>query len=131
MTSAARAVMLCALTLGGCTSFDAYSFDHSAHAAGWRAAQVVEVGRMADLASTADRDCGTNGGPDAPYAVVRFRNGGVRSRSLGTGRLPAGVVPKVGDKVEVNILDCAAPLAIAGHARPADQSGSVSGTPSR
>lgn len=131
MTSAARAVMLCALALGGCTAFDTYSSGHSAHAAGWRAAQVVEVGRAADLASTVDRDCGTGGGPDAPYAVVRFRNGGVRSRSLGTGRLPAGVMLKVGDQVEVNILDCAAPLAVSGAERPGSQSGSVSGTPSR
>jgi hypothetical protein len=128
VTSPARAAVLCVLALGGCTAFDAHSLDHTA---GWRAAQVVDVGRAADLAGTADRDCGTDGGPDAPYAVVRYRNGGVRSRSLGTGRLPAGVVPKVGDKVEVNILDCAAPLALAGHAGPADQSGSVSGTPSR
>lgn len=131
MTSVARAVVLSALALGGCTAFDAHSLDHTAHAAGWRAAQVVDVGRAADLAGTVDRDCGTDGGPDAPYAVVRYRNGGVRSRSLGTSRLPAGAVPKVGDKVEVNILDCAAPLAVAGQARPADQSGSVSGTPSR
>lgn len=131
MTPAARAVVLCALALGGCTAFDAHSLDHAAHASGWRAAQVVDVGRAADLAGTVDRDCGTGGGPDAPYAVVRYRNGGVRSRSLGTGRLPAGPVPKVGDRVEVNILDCAAPLAFAGQAGPADQSGSVPGTPSR
>jgi len=128
VTSAARAVVLCALALGGCTAFDAHSLDHAAHASGWRAAQVVDVGRAADLAGTVDRDCGTGGGPDAPYAVVRYRNGGVRSRSLGTGRLPVGPVPKVGDRVEVNILDCAAPLALAA---PVGQSGSSSGTPSR
>ncbi len=108
--------------LGGCSAFDAHSFDRSA---GWRAAEVVSVGRAGDLAATADRDCGSDGGAAAPYAVVRYRNGGVHSRSVGTGRWPAGARLKVGDAVEVNVLDCAAPLALPG------QSGSNSGTPSR
>ncbi|MGJ7615298.1 MULTISPECIES: hypothetical protein [unclassified Variovorax] len=120
MRSAGRAAVLWALALGGCTALDAHSFDHSA---GWRAAQVVAVGRAADLAGTVDRDCGSPGDGTAPYAVVRYRNGGVHTRSLGTGRLPAGAVPAVGDAVHVNILDCAAPLVV--------QSGSSSGTPSR
>lgn len=117
-----RMVALWALTLGGCTAFDAHSFDHSA---GWRAAQVVSVGRAGDLAKTADHDCGVEGGAAAPYAIVRYRNGGVHTRSIGTGHWPAGASLKVGDEVEVNILDCAAPLALLG------QRGSVSGTPSR
>jgi len=55
---------------------------------------------------------------------VRYRNGGVHTRSLGTARLPAGAELRLGDEVHVNILDCAAPLVSA-------QSGSSSGTPSR
>ncbi len=121
MRSAGRAAVLWALALGGCTALDAHSFDHSA---GWRAAQVVAVGRAADLAGTVDRDCGAPGGGSAPYAVVRYRNGGVHTRSLGTARLPAGAELRLGDEVHVNILDCAAPLVAA-------QSGSSSGTPSR
>ncbi|MET3389392.1 hypothetical protein ABIC33_000015 [Variovorax sp. 1140] len=117
-----RLFLLGALMLGGCSAFDAHSFDRSA---GWRAAEVVSVGRAGELAATADRDCGSDGGAAAPYAVVRYRNGGVHSRSVGTGRWPAGALLKVGDAVEVNVLDCAAPLALPG------QSGSSSGTPSR
>ena len=120
-----RSALLCALMLGGCSAFDAHSFDRSA---GWRAAQVVSIGKMGELAATADRDCGADGGAAAPYAVVRYRNGGVHTRSVGTGRWPAAAELKVGDAVEVNILDCAAPLALAA---PAGQSGSSSGTPSR
>ncbi|RSZ29983.1 MULTISPECIES: hypothetical protein [unclassified Variovorax] len=122
MRGVRRATFLLALALGGCSAFDAHSFDHSA---GWRAAQVVSVGRTGDLVATADRDCGADGGADARYAVVRYRNGGVHTRSLGTGRWPAGAALKVGDAVEVNILDCAAPLALAG------QRGSMPGAPSR
>lgn len=117
-----RATLLWALALGGCSAFDAHSFDH---AAGWRAAQVVSVGRAGDLAATADRDCGAEGGTAAPYAVVRYRNGGVHTRSLGTGRWPAGAALKAGDAVEVNILDCALPLALPG------QRGSMPGAASR
>ncbi|QNK67289.1 hypothetical protein [Variovorax sp. PAMC26660] len=122
MTSTGRVAMLWALALGGCTAMDAHSFDHSA---GWRAAQVVSVGSAGELSSTVDRDCGADGGTTASYAVVRYRNGGVHTRSLGTGRWPAGAEPKVGDAVHVNILDCAAPLALA------DQKRSASGTPPR
>ncbi|WP_418116448.1 hypothetical protein ABL849_16190 [Variovorax sp. 375MFSha3.1] len=117
-----RSALLCALMLGGCSAFDAHSFDRSA---GWRAAEVVSVGRAGELAATVDRDCGSDGGAAVPYAVVRYRNGGVHSRSLGTGRWPAGARLNVGDAVEVNVLDCALPLALPG------QSGSSSGTPSR
>lgn len=120
MRSAGRDAVLWVLALGGCTAFDAHSFDHSA---GWRAAQVVAVGRAADLAGTVDRDCGSPDGGTAPYAVVRYRNGGVHTRSLGTGHLPAGAGLRLGDEVHVNILDCAVPLVA--------QSGSSSGTPSR
>lgn len=122
MRGVRRSTVLWALTLGGCTSFDAHSFDHSA---GWRAAQVVSVGRAGDLARSADRDCGAEGGAEAPYAIVRYRNGGVHSHSLGTGHWPVGAVLKVGEAVEVNTLDCAALLALPG------QRGSISGTPSR
>jgi hypothetical protein len=107
MTRMWRASVLWAFVLGGCTAFDAHSFDP---AAGWHAAQVVSVGRAGDLSGSADRDCGTAGDAPARYAVVRFRNGGVHSRSLGTSRLPAGTELKVGDAVYVNILDCSAPL---------------------
>ncbi|WP_295982079.1 hypothetical protein [uncultured Variovorax sp.] len=117
-----RLFLLGVLTLGGCSAFDAHSFDRSA---GWRAGEVVSVGRAGELASGADRDCGSDGGAAAPYAIVRYRSAGVHSRSLGTGRWPAGVQLKAGDAVEVNVLDCALHLALPG------QSGSSSGTPSR
>jgi hypothetical protein len=114
--------VLWAFALGGCAAFDAHSFDP---AASWHAAQVVSVGRADDLSSSADRDCGAAGDTSARYAVVRYRSGGVHSRSLGTARLPADTELKVGDAVYVNILDCTAPLMT-----PA-QRGSVSGMPSR
>lgn len=124
MTPVWRASVLWVFALGGCTAFDAHSFDP---AAGWHSAQVVSVGRAGDLSGTADRDCGTAGGDaSARYAIVRFRNGGVHSRSLGTTRLPTDAELKVGDAVYVNVLDCGAPL-VAARA----QRGSVSGTPSR
>ena len=122
MTAAWRASVLWAFALGGCAAFDAHSLDH---AAGWHAAQVVGVGRASELSGTADRDCGAPGEASARYVVVRYRNGGIHSRSLGTDRLPASTELKVGDAVYVNILDCAAPLMT-----PA-QSGSISGAPPR
>ncbi|MDP9895546.1 hypothetical protein J2W32_004806 [Variovorax boronicumulans] len=123
MSPALRASVLWAFALGGCTAFDAHSLDR---AAGWHAAQVVAVGRAGDLSGTADRNCGAAGDASARYAVVRYHNGGVHSRSLGTDRLPADTELKVGDAVYVNILDCAAPLMMT-----PDQSGSMSGAPSR
>jgi hypothetical protein len=122
-----RACAPWALALGGCTAFDVQSFDQSFdRTAGWHLAQVVAVGRAGDLAASADRDCGTNDGDAAArYAIVRYRSGGVHSRSLGTGRWAAGTGLEVGDTVYVNILDCAVPLALPG------QRGSVSGAPSR
>ena len=107
MSPAWRASVLWAFALGGCAAFDAHSLDRPA---GWHAAQVVGVGRAGDLSGTADRDCGKAGDVSARYVVVRYRNGGVHSRSLGTDRLPAGTELRVGDAVYVNILDCAAPL---------------------
>jgi len=107
MTLVWRASVLWAFALGGCAAFDVHSFDP---AAGWHAAQVVSLGRAADLSRSADRDCGAAGDASARYAVVRFRNGGVHSRSLGTTRLPAGAALAVGDAVYVNVLDCSAPL---------------------
>ena len=123
MSPAWRASVLWAFALGGCAAFDAHSLDR---AAGWHAAQVVAVGRAGDLSGTADRDCGAAAGDaSARYAVVRYHNGGVHSRSLGTDRLPVDTELKVGDAVYVNTLDCAAPLMT-----PA-QRGSNSGAPSR
>jgi hypothetical protein len=110
-----------ASALAGCAAFDAQAFDRSS---GWHAAEVVAVGRADALAGGVDRDCGGPGGGSAPYAVVRYRNGGVHTRSLGTARLPAGTALRPGDEVHVNILDCAAPLVAA-------QSGSSSGAPPR
>jgi hypothetical protein len=95
------------IALGGCTALDAHS---SGRLAAWHAAQVVSVGRAADLAGLVEQDCGADDGPSAPYAVVRYRAGGVHSRSLGTGRLPEGTELHAGDTVYVNVLDCGAPL---------------------
>ena len=107
MTPLRCVAVLWTLALGGCVAFDAHSGDH---AAAWHAAQVVRIGQAGELAASADTDCGAEGGPSARYAVVRYRNGGVHTRSLGTGRLPAGTELKVGDAVYVNVLDCSAPL---------------------
>lgn len=121
MTAAGRAAVLWALALGGCTALDAHSFDR---ATGWRSAQVVAVGSAAELAPAVDRDCGGGNEPSSTYAVVRYRNGGVHTRSLGTAHLPAGAELKVGDAVHVNVLDCAVPLVAA-------QSDRSSAAPSR
>lgn len=112
MTFAGRVAMLgvlAALALGGCAGFD--------HSPGWRAAEVVALGRAGDLAASADQDCRAAGAPTAPYAVVRYQNGGLHSRSLGTDQLPAGAGLKVGDEVYVNILDCTAVLTLPGQHR--------------
>lgn len=109
MTLLRRTGLLWALALGGCASFDAHSYDR---AAGWHAAQVVAVGRADALAVTVDRDCGGSIGGAAAYVVVRYRNGGVHSRSLGTSRLPQGVPLSVGDAVYVNVLECKVALAL-------------------
>jgi hypothetical protein len=107
MTSLRRAGLLWTLALGGCASFDAHSLDR---AAGWHAAQVVAVGRADALGRSADRDCGGSGAE--AYVVVRYRNGGVHSRSLGTSRLPPGVPLSVGDAVYVNLPECKVTLAL-------------------
>ncbi|MFM9923086.1 hypothetical protein VLK31_08855 [Variovorax sp. H27-G14] len=89
--------------------------DRADRAGGWHAAQVVAVGRADALATTVDQDCGCaadSSGNPRPYAVVRYRNGGVHSRSLGTSRLPAGVPLRVGDAVYVNLRDCKVTLAL-------------------
>ena len=75
-------------------------------ALGWRSATVVDIGRAADLAPTVDRDCDAGAMASGSYAVVRYRNGGRHSRSLGTSRFPADLV--AGDSVHVNVLDCRA-----------------------
>ena len=115
MTTAGRAGFLwapaLAVALVGCTVLDAHSNGRTAATeAGWHAAQVVRLGNAGELAALADQDCGADGGPSARYALVRYRAGGVHSRSLGTGRLPEGGVLHVGDTVYVNVLDCGAPL---------------------
>lgn len=121
MTTAGRAGLLwasaLAVALGGCTALDAHSNGrsvatdtHTSINTGWHAAQVVRLGNAGELAALADQDCGADGGPSARYALVRYRAGGVHSRSLGTGRLPEGGVLHVGDTVYVNVLDCGAPL---------------------
>lgn len=115
MTTAGRAGLLwapaLAVALGGCTALDAHSNGRPTDAeAGWHAAQVVRLGNAGELAALADQDCGADGAPSARYALVRYRAGGVHSRSLGTGRLPEGGVLHVGDTVYVNVLDCGAPL---------------------
>ena len=118
MRAAQITVMWAAALLVGCASVSGAGA--TAYSDGWRAAQVVEIGRTGDLARTADHDCGFGANPSAPYVVVRYRNGGVHTRSLGTVDLPAKPTLQVGDKVYVNILDCAVQLT------PVNQRGSTS-----
>jgi hypothetical protein len=57
---------------------------------------------------------------DEPYAVVRYHDGGLRTRALGTTRLPPDL--RVGDTVRVDVLDCNAPLELLSRPAPADAS---------
>ncbi|WP_198087446.1 hypothetical protein [Variovorax sp. E3] len=105
LVAPATAAWAAAVLLAGCAAAPGTSrFDYSA---GWRSAQIVEIGRAGDLARTADHDCGFGANPAAPYVVVRYHGGGVHTRSLGTVDLPTDPAPRVGDRVYVNILDCA------------------------
>lgn len=74
------------------------------HAAGWRSATVVSIGRAEELAPTVSHACGLGSDPSARYAVVRYNDGSRRSRSIGTSRFPSDLA--VGDAVHVNVLDC-------------------------
>ena len=76
------------------------------HALGWRSATVMAIGRAAEFAPEVDRDCDAGGASAARYAVVRYSNGGLHSRSLGSSQVPADLA--VGDDVYVNVLDCKA-----------------------
>ena len=118
MRTAAITAMWTAALLAGCAAVP--GTDASAYSAGWRVAQVVEIGRTGDLARKADHDCGFGANPSAPYVVVRYHNGGVHTRSLGTVDLPDKPTLQVGDRVYVNILDCAMQLT------PVNQRGSTS-----
>lgn len=72
---------------------------------GWRHAVIVGIGSHAELASTADQDCGSGSlRPDAPYVVARYRDG-QHSRSIGKSRRPADSSLQIGQEVRVNILD--------------------------
>jgi len=118
MRAAPIAMAWAAALLAGCAAGP--GADASSYSAGWRAAQVVEIGRTGDLARTADHDCGYGANPSAPYVVVRYHGGGVHTRSLGTVDLPPSPTLRVGDKVYVNILDCAVQFT------PVNQRGSTS-----
>ncbi|WP_431273087.1 hypothetical protein ACQ858_12625 [Variovorax ureilyticus] len=98
-----RSVLLAAL--GGCSVHGIYD-----HAHGWRDAVVVEIGRESELSVLADRHCPGDAAADSPYLVVRFRDGGLHSRSLGKSVNPSDAPLRIGDEVRVNIFDCGAPI---------------------
>jgi len=78
---------------------------------GWRKATVVAIGAGDDIARTLAENCSSALPlitPNANYVTVSFRNGGHRLRRTvpWTGTLAVGV----GDRVYVNVSDCAKPL---------------------
>jgi len=87
--------------LNGCTSFGAQDFDE-----GWRSAVVVDLGRAGELAPKTDHDCAVGAAPNAPYLVVRYRDHGTQTWSLGTSDVPPGADFRAGEAIDVNIKDC-------------------------
>lgn len=86
------------LLLAGCSALELEK--------GWRGATVVALGPAEKLAPTVDHDCAFNAAPDTPYLVVRYRDHGVQTWSLGTPQIPPGAGMAPGTFVHVNILDC-------------------------
>lgn len=87
--------------LGGCAGL---TFQDRAE--GWRSALVVDLGRAGELAPNVDHDCATGAAPNAPYLVVRYRDHGMQTFSLGTSDVPPNSDFRAGEAVEVNIKDC-------------------------
>ena len=78
---------------------------------GWRKATVVAIGGRDDIARTLADNCSsavTLTTPSANFVTVSFRSGGHRVRRTvpGIGTSAVGV----GDRVYVNVSDCAKPL---------------------
>jgi hypothetical protein len=73
---------------------------------GWRSAVVMDLGRAGELAPKADHDCAFGAAPNAPYLVVRYRDHGVQTWSLGTSDVPPNADFRAGEAVEINIKDC-------------------------
>lgn len=87
--------------LGGCAGL---SFEDRAE--GWRSGVVVDLGQAGKLAPKADHDCAVGAAPNAPYLVVRYRDHGVQTWSLGTSEIPPTADFRDGETVEVNIQNC-------------------------
>lgn len=107
----------CLFALAGCAGLAA---SHADFVAGWRTGRVEALGRAGELARGMYHDCAPRAGADEPYAVVRYHDGGLRTRALGTTRLPPDL--RVGDTVRVDVLDCNAPLELLSRPAPADAS---------
>jgi hypothetical protein len=87
--------------LNGCAGLGGQDF-----AEGWRSALVVELGRAGELASKTNYDCAVGAAPNAPYLVVRYRDHGVQTQSLGTANFPPNTDFRAGEAVQVNVKDC-------------------------
>lgn len=87
--------------LSGCSGLSFHDREE-----GWRSAFVVDLGRAGELASKADHDCAVGAAPNAPYVVVRYRDHGVQTWTLGTSNIPPNNDLRAGESVEVNIRDC-------------------------
>ncbi|MBS79530.1 MULTISPECIES: hypothetical protein [unclassified Variovorax] len=105
------------LALAGCAGLGT---SHADFVAGWRTGRVEALGRAGELAHAMYRDCAPQAGANEPYAVVRYHDGGLRTRALGTTRLPPDL--RVGDTVRVDVRDCSAPLELLSRPAPADAS---------
>jgi len=88
--------------LGGCSGLALQD-----RAAGWRGADVVALGQAGALAHSVDHDCALGASPDAPYLVVRYRDHGTQTWTLGTSEVSRSSGFREGEPVQVNILDCA------------------------
>jgi hypothetical protein len=93
------------LLLGGCSGPALQE-----RAEGWRGANVVALGVAADLAPRVDHDCALGAAPNAPYLVLRYRDHGTQTWTLGTSEVQAGSDFQAGEPVQVNILDCSVRL---------------------
>jgi len=87
--------------LSGCSDL---SFQDRAE--GWRSGFVVDLGRAGELASRVDYDCAVGSAANAPYLVVRYRDHGTQTRSLGTSNVPPNADFRAGEAIDVNIKDC-------------------------
>lgn len=104
-----HALTFVALGIAGCAG----PYDEEArYVAGWRLAEVVEVGTTATITRAVSRDCRAElpAVPDGAYAVLRYRTGNRFHRVESTSLVSNSAGVRAGDLVYINIADCSVPL---------------------